>query len=351
MSGLNNLIERHWQHPYWWLSILLLPLSFVFSLIIFLRSFLFRAKILAIKNLPIPVVIVGNINVGGVGKTPILITLATQLTQKNLKVGIVSRGYGRKNKQTLLVDPKGDSSIYGDEPLMIAQKTGVPIAVSTSRYEAGLLLLKNHPDLSLILSDDGLQHYALARDIELLVVNQKLGLGNGYLLPQGPLRESPSRLKKVSAIICTDRHNNKNPSLDQVIHMANKPLFSSQLFVEEAYRLDIPEQTAPLSQLAEKYHDIAALAGIGVPQKFYDTLQTHGVKPKAFFSFPDHHDYREEDLPKDFDIIITTQKDATKLQAFGLKNLWVLPISVEIEPNLTDWLIRALENKRKTITH
>lgn len=345
MSTFNQLIEQHWRHPYWWLTLILLPLSWLFALVVFLRGLFFKYRLFSRKKLPIPVIIIGNINVGGVGKTPILMYLATQLTNKGIKVGIISRGYGRKNTETLLVNQNGDSTRYGDEPLMIAQKTNVPVAVSTSRYEAGMLLLQNHPDLEFIFSDDGLQHYGLDRDKEILVVSEKLGFGNCHLLPQGPLRESIRRLKHVDAIICTDPQKLENKLLNSILTQSKKPLFYSTLKIEEAYQLSNPKNKCIVSQLGKQYQNIAALTGIGAPQKFYDTLSAQSLEPKAFFSFPDHHHFCFENIPQNFDLIITTQKDATKLKKLSAANIWVLPITVEINPNLADWLIESFRNK------
>ncbi len=342
MSVVSRLIQRHWQKPRWWLSLLLLPLSWLFAVVVGLRRFLYQKKIRPSQKLAVPVVIVGNINVGGVGKTPVLMSLIHQLTQRSIKVGVMSRGYGRTSRGTLLVHPEGSAGEYGDEPLMIAQKTGVPVAVSGSRYEAGMCLLQTHPDLDIILSDDGLQHYALQRDIELVVVSQKLKFGNGSLLPQGPLREPISRLHTANALVLTDGQVAEQPELLEPLKTSQLPVFDCTLTPAHFYPLNQPRQQQPATAFTQN-NNIVALAGIGAPQKFFDTLHSLGIIPKHYLSFPDHHDYYRDDIPDGFDFILTTEKDAVKLRTFDLANVWIVPVDATIKPDLGDWLIRQLQ--------
>ncbi len=339
MSLISQKIQQHWQIPCWWLSIILCPLSWIFGLIALLRRFAYQHHIFKSQNLPVPVVIIGNIYVGGTGKTPVLIELANQLDKFGIKTGIVSRGYGRQNQETLIVDPNGSAKQYGDEPLMIAQQTKAPVAVSRSRFEAGQLLLQHYPDTQLIISDDGLQHYALDRQLEIAVINQKIGLGNTNLLPNGPLREPASRLNNVQALIITDAPDKKLPQ--GVTPSSNANIFYSSIKPQRFYSLHAPDQQQP-AEYFSRFPRIAAMAGIGQPEKFLTTLHELNIHPSEFFPFPDHHHYQTSDIPKDFDVILTTQKDAVKLQSITSDNIWVLPVSVTIEPDFSSWVKTSL---------
>lgn len=334
---LATSIQQHWQHPKWGWRCLLWPLSILFLGLSTLRRLAYRLGWKKQAKLPIPVVVVGNIHVGGVGKTPVVMALAQSLTQKGFKVGVISRGYGRSSTDTQCVHAKGSAADYGDEPLLIAQVTNVPVAVGASRYEAGQCLLAAHPELDVILTDDGLQHYALARDFEIVVLSAGYGLENTALLPQGPLRELISRLKSVDALVVTQA---ESLSTIEAILPQETPRFLSTLRAGDFYRLDDPTQTATVADLNQQA--LTAVAGIGQPQKFYQTLSHLGLNVQETLSFPDHHVYQVTDFPNPQGVFVVTEKDAVKLKNIPLLQVWVLPVSATIEPDLAAFLCAQL---------
>ena len=198
-------LQKQWKGYSIW-HLFLLPLSIIFFLLSSARKQLFRLAILKSYKLPVPVIIVGNISVGGTGKTPLVIWLANQLKQKGFKPGIVSRGYGGSANDVMEVFAQSVPNEVGDEPLVIAKHQDGPVFVGLDRVNAAVALLQEHPEVNVIISDDGLQHYRLQRDIEIAVVDAQRGLGNTLLLPAGPLREAKSRLNKVDAIVMTNPH-------------------------------------------------------------------------------------------------------------------------------------------------
>ncbi|MBP6346217.1 tetraacyldisaccharide 4'-kinase [Neisseriaceae bacterium CLB008] len=334
---MSSKIQRHWQAPSFGLSCLLWPLSLIFSGVSRFRRLAYRCGWQKQAKLPIPVVVVGNIHVGGVGKTPIVMALVRDFQAMGLKVGVISRGYGRSSRMTACVSVGGSAADYGDEPLLIAQSTGVPVAVGSQRYDAGLCLLAAHPDLDVILTDDGLQHYALARDFEIVVLSAAYGLANTGLLPQGPLREPMSRISQADALVVTQAE-----ALAKVEAQLPKtaPRFVSRLKPGAFYRLDDPSQTATVAQLQAL--EVTAVAGIGQPQKFFNTLATLGLSPRETLVFPDHHEYQASDFIDADAVFVVTEKDAVKLKNIPLSQVWVLPVSATIEPNLAVFVCAEL---------
>ena len=199
---MQKFIQNAWRRKDAFFYIILVPLSWLFALITALRRKLYQFGILKSTALPVPVIIIGNINVGGSGKTPAVIWLANQLKQQGYKPAVISRGYGGNATQATSVTPASLPSIVGDEPVLIASRCGCPVWVGANRVDAATELLKARPDCNLIISDDGLQHYRLKRDFEIAVVDAETGKNNARLLPAGPLREPLSRLDKVDAIVC-----------------------------------------------------------------------------------------------------------------------------------------------------
>ncbi len=334
------------NHP---LKYLLLPITLVFYCLVHIRYFLYQNNILTKKISQTPVVIIGNISVGGTGKTPFIIYLANQLQKANINVAIVSRGYGRKGTQNIaLIDStflnsplnsplnsKGSTLEHGDEPVLIATKTGAPVVVATNRADACAFVDK-HCNADVILSDDGMQHYAMARAKEWCLVDEKRGFGNFWLLPAGPLREPMKRLKTVDEIIL----NSTN------ITLASKQAFS--LNINQAYLLNDTSQTKPLRAFA-KQHCIA-MAGIAHPQRFFNALAKQGIKTNNY-TFADHYAYQ----PSDFEsvgqskIIFITEKDAIKCNEFDLPHVWVVPANVMVSQKLEQTinnLIADIQQKR-----
>ena len=306
MPKLHQIIERHWQSPNPFLSLLLKPLSRLFAKVAAKRRNDFVSGRLKSAKLPVPVVVVGNIHAGGTGKTPIVAALVSGLQEKGVKVGIISRGYGRKSKAVHVLNTASSAADAGDEPLLLFRQTGAPTAVGSSRAEAGRALLAAHPELELIVADDGLQHYALQRDMEIAVFPAAdTGRTNLDLLPNGSLREPLSRLASVDAVVVSGGK------------------------ADTAFR---PSEKLDLAGLGNQ--TVTAVAGIAKPERFFNTLQSMNIALKQTVALPDHADITVADLPN-ADVVIITEKDAVKFSdGHGLNHVWVLPVYAIIEPDL-----------------
>ncbi|MDO4697813.1 MAG: tetraacyldisaccharide 4'-kinase [Pasteurellaceae bacterium] len=310
-------------------TFLLAPFSLLFWSISQLRRALYQAKILKSYRSPIPVLIVGNISVGGNGKTPVVVWLVEQLQQRGVKVGVISRGYGGKNKQfPQLVTAESSPEQMGDEPVLIAQRTHAPVAISPNRQQSIELLLSQF-ELDLIIADDGLQHYALERDMEWVVVDGVRRFGNGFVLPAGGLRELPSRLKSVQAVICNGG-------------IAKQGEHLMMLEATKVINLKTGEQKA-ISDFASQ--EVIALAGIGYPPRFFKMLQEFKMNVVESHSFADHQPYSLEviqplqkgDLP-----LLMTEKDAVKCYGFAQENWWYVPVFAKFEPNSPPCLLQPI---------
>ncbi|PHV10704.1 tetraacyldisaccharide 4'-kinase [Chitinimonas sp. BJB300] len=324
-----------WQNRF--PATLLLPLSWLFGALAASRRTLFRLGWLHSERIAAPVVVVGNITVGGAGKTPTVLYLAQALRQSGLQAGIISRGYGSSVDGIAEVPPTGTANQFGDEPLLLARSSGCPVFVGRDRIAAGKALLAAYPATDLILCDDGLQHYRLERDIEIVVIDGQRGLQNGWRLPAGPLREPVSRLGTVDAIVF-----NGDVKQPLAIPHDKVPTFQMQLLPGQAYRLKAREECRPLASFAGQ--DLAALAGIGNPARFFETLHNAGLQAVKAYPFSDHHAYSATDLAQiKADIVFCTEKDAVKLAAILHDvNIWVVPVVAQVAPNLADWLIQQL---------
>lgn len=331
---MKHWIEQHWYAPRCWLTALLAPLEGLFALVAALRRGGYRLGLHKVERLAVPVVVIGNINVGGVGKTPLTLALVQRLRERGVRVGIISRGYGGQGGVPRAVQPDSDPREVGDEPLLLAAG-GVPVWVGRDRVAAGRALLAAHPELDLILSDDGLQHYRLGRDLEVVVLDGARGLGNGRLLPNGPLREPAARLQSVNALVVN------GPALRLPPLPERSALFAMTLQPGRFYRLGDPQQQCAAADFAGQ--KVVALAGIGHPQRFFDTLRGLGLQPARELAFPDHHAFSAADLPEDADAIVVTAKDAVKLQCVNHVKLWVLPVQARLEPDLADWMLATLK--------
>jgi tetraacyldisaccharide 4'-kinase len=329
---LAGWLQRHWFEqrrlsPALWF---LIPLSWLFA-------FLARVKKLNTVpvNLPVPVIVVGNITVGGAGKTPLTIWLARQLVKRGWRPGIVSRGYGGSNVEPREVLIDAAPAEVGDEPVLLARRSGVPVWVGRDRAAAAKAMLQADPAVNMVLCDDGLQHYRLGRDVELAVFDGR-GAGNGWRLPVGPLREALSRLNSVDAVVC-------NGWIDQTLPPAILK-FDMQLRANGFYRLDDPAQTCVAGDLAGK--KLFALAGIGDPGRFFRTLGGLGLGFEAH-PFPDHHAYSRSDLAfADDGILLLTEKDAVKCAALKLGEAWVLPVEAELSSALIDHILEKLRGRQ-----
>ena len=309
---------------------LLLPLAWVFDLVVTLRRRAYRSGILAQVRLPVPVVVVGNIAVGGAGKTPVVLALVAQLMARGRHPGVVSRGYRGSYSGVCEVHASAAAAQVGDEPLLLKRRAACPVFVGRDRVAAAKALLAVHPECDMIISDDGLQHYRLARDVEIAVIDPRM-LSNHWMLPAGPFREPVSRLAGVSAIV-------KNG--DVPIMVSGVPTFAMHMIGARFVRLGAAAQTCSARDLAGlKLH---AVAGIGTPQRFFEHLAQLGLQCQEH-SFPDHYDYRDGDLDFAGDAILTTEKDAVKLTNLSRLPVWVLPVDAQIEPDLATFVLEKLD--------
>lgn len=323
---MSEWLQRQWYKSGVW-HLILVPLSWLFLLLSSFRRLAYRLGIFNTVRLPVPVIVVGNITVGGTGKTPLVIWLAEQLTQAGFKPGIISRGYGGKNDGPMAVTGNSDPAIVGDEPVMIVGRTAAPVWVGRDRAATGMALLQAHPECDLIISDDGLQHYQLARDAEIVVIDGQRRFGNGRLLPAGPLRESIRRLANVDAIV-----SNGAASDEGFIEMQLQPA--------DFRNLKDATKSAPASAFVGKR--LLAIAGIGNPGRFFSQLKTMGLQ-FAEKPFPDHHAYTPEDLPTGTaDAILMTEKDAVKCRAFAQPNWWYLAVDAKLDRALVERVLKKL---------
>ena len=334
-SSLESTLTRAWLHrgP---LALALWPLSLLFRLLAALRLVLFRAGVLKSERLPVPVIVVGNIFIGGTGKTPLTIWLVGQLRAAGLHPGVISRGHGGEGESAPReVLPNANARDVGDEPLLIADRTGCPVVVGRRRVEAGRYLLARHPEVDVLVTDDGLQHYALRRDVELVLFDGR-GVGNGWTLPAGPLREPPSRPRDFTIVNAPEL----TPALAAAVTppVGRRP-WQMRLGGAHAQRLADPAQRVPLADLGEMANKrIVAAAGIGNPGRFFAMLRQAGLDVGEL-PLPDHHDFLDDPFADvDADVILITEKDAVKCRQIEKINndprLWVVPVSAQIDAAL-----------------
>ena len=311
-------------------ALLLLPLTALFAAVAALRRAAWRHGLIKAQHPGVPVIIVGNISAGGTGKTPLTLWLAQFLQQQGKYPGIISRGYGAPATNPRVVTTDGKPEDYGDEPCLMAQRAGCPVWVGTDRVAVARALLEAHPRTDVILSDDGLQHYRLARDFEIAVIDGARGLGNGWLLPSGPLREPSARLNDVDAVVINGRDETR--AWPQALAM--------QLDGNRFRNLLHPEQTVSSEHFRGKR--VHAIAGIGNPQRFFAQLGRLGLScmPRAF---ADHHAYTAQDLAfAGNDEIVMTEKDAVKCAAFATARHWALIVNAEPDPRLGEMILARL---------
>ena len=308
---------------------LLWPASLAFRLLVFVRRSLYLLRVLPSAHPGIPVIVVGNLTVGGSGKTPLVLWIAETLRGRGWSPAIVSRGYGAKLSAPRAATVADDAEQVGDEPIVLSRRSGCPVWVGADRLAVVRALRGVHADVDVLVLDDGLQHYRLRRDIEIAVVDSR-GLGNGWLLPAGPLREPARRLRSVDAVVC-----NQNPAIAG---------FRMALEGETAHRMSDARERRPLQSFrGEKVH---AVAGIGNPNRFFLHLARHGVQVVPH-PFPDHHAFAPEQLDfGDQAPVMMTEKDAVKLRRYARANWWVLPVSARLDPAFGDWLLGKLDGRR-----
>jgi len=319
--------------PHYWdsinpLSILLLPVSGLFCVLAKLRALFYKKGWFASYRAPLPVIVVGNINVGGTGKTPLIIELVKQLQARGHKPGVISRGYGgNASSWPQQVTVESTAQQVGDEPVLIVQRSGCPMVVGPNRREDIEQLLQL-ADCDVILSDDGLQHYALQRDLEIAVIDARRQLGNGFCLPSGPLRETASRLLTVDLVLLNGGDSSQT---------------SFSLLAGQC--LPVGKADLASRQLADfKNSKVHAIAGIGHPQRFFTMLQQNGIEviPHAF---ADHYVYQPDDLQFNDQLpVLMTEKDAVKCREFALTRHWSVPVSAELSAAAQQQLDQLLNN-------
>ncbi|MGC1854985.1 MAG: tetraacyldisaccharide 4'-kinase [Candidatus Aquirickettsiella sp.] len=308
------------------LAYLLWPLSLFYGIFIYLRRKLYQLHLLKINNLSVPVIVVGNITVGGTGKTPVVIALARFLKDKGWRPGIISRGYGGNTQHfPCLVHQNSNAREVGDEPLLIVQHTGCPTIIDPNRSRGAKSLLKRS-NCNIVISDDGLQHLSLGRNIEIVVVDGERRFGNNFCLPAGPLREPASRLNSVDFVI------------SKGTAQANE--FKLSLIPDYFYQLI----QAKNKQTAKYFQDkkIHAVAGIGNPDQFFSSLRKLGLKIIEH-PFPDHYLFKPRDFNYGNDaIIIMTEKDAVKCVGFVDARLWCLKTKTEIDSQFLNAILKQI---------
>ena len=310
-----TFVDRVWYSKNT-LSLLLLPISWIYIIIIKIRSALYRVGIIPISKINVPIIVVGNITAGGTGKTPLVIWLANYFKNKGFLPGIISRGYGGKYLSNIeFVHPNSDPLLVGDEPLIIAKKCNCPVAVAKKRVRAAKELVSKY-NCNIIISDDGMQHYSLGRDIEIAVIDGQRRLGNGYCLPAGPLREPKNKLLNIDLIVSK--------------YTSQISEYTMEYIYQDLISLGKPAKTISLSELCDmKVH---VITGIDNPENFFSYLQTHKLE-LIIHQFPDHHIYEEHEVVFNDDLpIIMTEKDAVKCARYSNNNHWYIPIVAKL-PN------------------
>jgi tetraacyldisaccharide 4'-kinase len=316
-------IEHHWYRRSA-LSLLLLPVSWVYCFLVLVRRALYRAGVLRKERLPVPVVVVGNLTVGGTGKTPLVVWLARCLRTQGYRPGIVTRGYGGRSADwPRSVQAGSDPREVGDEPVLMARRADCPVMADPIRARAARRLIEDH-DCNVIVSDDGLQHYRLSRDVEIAVIDGARRFGNGHCLPSGPMREPMSRLRAVDA--CVTLGSAQTGEL--VMTLAETGLRTpGGLLAPDAFR-------------GKRVH---AVAGIGNPARFFDHLRSLGMDVVEH-PYPDHHPFTPEDFnfPGD-EPVIMTEKDAVKCERLNIRPFSYLEVEARPDPRVGELVVRKLK--------
>jgi tetraacyldisaccharide 4'-kinase len=322
--SVQSWLNRIWYErvsPPWWL----IPASLIYGAVSGSRRYLYGKRVRRTARLARPVVIVGNLSVGGTGKTPLVCWLVARLAERGFKPGVVTRGYGGTSGAVRLIEPTDDPRIVGDEPILLARRTGVPVAAGRNRPAAAQLLLGSGCDV--IVSDDGLQHYALGRDCEIVVVDGDRRFGNGWLLPAGPLRETRSRLAAADAVVV----NGGRALLDGALSM--------RLAGNHAAAV-IGGRTVPLKSFAGRA--VHAVAGIGNPDRFFNMLRSHGIEVTGH-PLDDHARLRREDMIfADGAPVLMTEKDAVKMAGLADERHWVVPVNASFDDRESTTLLEVV---------
>lgn len=312
----------------------MLPLSLLYASVTAVRRALFRAGVLPAVRLAVPVIVVGNITAGGTGKTPLVLWLAAGLASRGFRPGIVTRGYGATDKGPACVPAGGDPLAHGDEPVLLAQRSACPVWRGTDRVAAARALLAANPACNLIISDDGLQHYRLARDVEIALVDGATGMGNGLPIPSGPLREPVRRLARSDLVVVKGR---------QVVSLALSVATTPMTLVPGRFR-NLLDPALQVEAAALRNRPIHAVAGIGRPQRFFDTLSALDLRFREH-PFPDHHAFTAADFAfARGDTVVMTEKDAVKSVRFATTDFWALPVDAVLPEGFLDRVLERLHH-------
>ncbi len=329
-----EFIENIWysKHP---LGLLLTPISWIYTFVITLRRLCYQSGLIAVNQIDAPVIIVGNITVGGTGKTPLVIWLAEYFKSKGFKPGIVSRGYGGKlSGKTQQVRSDSDPRLVGDEPVLIAKRTGCPVAVAIKRRKAAEELIA-YCNCDLILCDDGMQHYSLGRDIEIAVIDGQRRFGNKHCLPAGPLREPVNRLKTVDFVVSK--------------YIAGRHEYKMEYSYGDLVSLIDPTKTIPITTFIGQ--SVHAIAGIGNPDRYFSYLRNKKLK-LMMHDFPDHYVFSASDIRFNDGLpVVMTEKDAVKCVAYATEQHWYLPIVATLPDSFSyrlEALMKEVMNGQKT---
>lgn len=330
-------LESEWQRR-GGVALVLLPLALLFAGIVRVRRALYRRRVLASWRADVPVVVVGNITVGGTGKTPLVIAIVELLRAHGWRPGVVARGYGRVPPREQ--DPRGVVRVFpdvatpehfGDEPVLIARRSRVPVFISPDRAAAARALLASEPEVNVVVCDDGLQHYALERDVELAVVDGEYRFGNRLPLPAGPLREPVSRLAQVDALVVNGGGDVEAPAPRRFPMRLGRERFVPLAGGEERSGAELAA--------ALRGRRVAAVAGIGHPQRFFDHLAALGIAARGH-AFPDHHAFQARDLKlPGADVVLMTEKDAVKCAAIADARMWFLRVEAILPPEFDAFLL------------
>lgn len=323
---------RHW-YRFSTLSAFLYPASLLFRILVWARRLLYRVRVLRTTHMPVPVIVVGNITVGGTGKTPLVLWLARLLRELGRKPGVIASGYGGRLLAPAEVFAGDDPRVCGDEAALLAARAGVPVWSGRNRVQAAEALLRAHPDCDLLICDDGLQHYRLGRDLEIAVEDAR-GFGNGCMLPAGPLREPATR--RVDARVVNTTHKEKGRKTPGAYRMRLEPA--------GFYRVD--QRETRVDTMVLRGRRLHAVAGIGDPARFFASLNDLGLEFIAH-AFADHHAYVPHDLEFDnCDAVLMTEKDAVKCAGFARANLYALRVEAKLDPGFVQFLEKWLNGHK-----
>ena len=327
MSRLRGLVTRNWYASTPGASgRLLAPLAWLFAGVVALRHGAYRRGLLRTTRVRVPVVVVGNVVAGGTGKTPLVIALIEALRARGFSPGVISRGYAGTGEALVIVDESSSPLSVGDEAVLVMQTTRAPFIVCRDRAQAGKIML-DKTSVDVIISDDGLQHYRLQRDVEICVIDGERRFGNGYLLPAGPLREPAARLDSIALRVCNGGEAQPNE-------------VQMRLVGDEAVAVADPQRRRPLREFAGQH--VHAVAGIGNPERFFAHLRAAGIDVIAH-AFDDHFPYAEKNLDFGDGLpVLMTAKDAVKCTAYTRLDLWSVPVRAELPDTFFDAVARRL---------